>query len=146
MIDHEKIDELEAALIQGEEVDCPLVHRFSKGLYIREVSMPAGTIVTTKIHRSQHPFIISKGKVNVMIGDEITTLEAPYCGITEPGTRRVIYILEDCVWSTVHLNDDDCRDLLEIESRLIYPHDNPLLSEEVKIKNNLTQKKKEELQ
>lgn len=139
MIDHEKIDELESALIEGEQIECPLVHRFTKGLYIREVTMPAGLLATTKIHNTQHPFIISKGKVNVMIGENIQTLEAPYCGITEPGTRRVIYVLEDCVWTTIHRNDDDCKDLEEIETRLIEPHNNPLLPEEIKIKNFLTQ-------
>jgi len=138
MIDHEKIDELESALL-GAEVECPLVHRVTKGLYIRKVTMPAGLLSTTKIHNTQHPFIISKGKVNVMIGENIQTLEAPYCGITEPGTRRVIYVLEDCVWTTIHRNDDDCKDLEEIETRLIEPHDNPLLPEEIKIKNFLTQ-------
>lgn len=139
MIDHNKIDELEAALIQGEEPDCPLVHRFTKGLYIREVFMPAGSFLTTKIHKTEHPFIISKGKVNVMIGEEVVTLEAPYFGITRPGTRRVIYVMEDCTWTTIHRNDDNCRDLLEIEARLIIPHDNPLLPDEIKKKYNLTQ-------
>lgn len=141
MIDHEKIDEFEAVLIKGEQVECPLVHRFTKGLYIREVTMPAGTVVTTKIHRSQHPFIISQGKVNVMIGEDIQTLEAPYCGITEPGTRRIIYVLETCVWTTFHRNDDDCRDLEEIEIRLVEPHNNPLLPEEIKKQKFLTQNK-----
>lgn len=139
MIDHEKIDEFEGVLIQGDQVECPLVHRFTKGLYIREVTMPAGTVVSTKIHKTEHPFIISKGKVNVMIGDEIITLEAPYCGITQPGTRRLIYILEDTVWTTIHRNDDDCTDLEEIEIRLIEPHDNPLLPEEYKQLRFLTQ-------
>lgn len=139
MIDHEKIDELEAALMQGEAVECPLVHRFTKGMYIREVSIPAGTVLTTKIHKTEHPFIISKGKVNVMIGQEITTLEAPYCGITEPGIRRIILALSDVVWTTFHRNDDDCRDLLEIETRLIEPHDNPLLPDWIKEIKFLTQ-------
>jgi hypothetical protein len=141
MIDHHKIDEFEGALIQGELIECPLVHRFTKGLYIRELFMPSGLIATTKIHKTQHPFIISKGKVNVMIGDRIETLEAPYCGITEPGTRRILFVIEDCTWTTIHRNDDDSEDLLEIENRLIEAHDNPLLPDEIKQLYNLTQNK-----
>lgn len=32
-------------------------------------------------------------------------LEAPHTGITEPGTRRVLYIEEDCIWTTSHVTD-----------------------------------------
>lgn len=137
---HQMIDEAEALLVTLPGAECPLVHRFTPGLYIRELFMPAGTVATTKIHRTEHPFFVSKGRVNIFLNGEIQEVEAPYCGITLPGTRRVLYCLTDVVWTTVHSNKDDCRDLLEIERRLIEPHDNELLSEETKLKNYLNQK------
>jgi hypothetical protein len=140
-----KIDEFEGLLAQLPPVKCELKHEFKPGWYNRTIFMPAGLLLTSKIHRSSHQFEISKGRVMVMINDITELLVAPYTGLTKPGTRRIILVLEDTVWTTFHKNDDDCQDLEELERRLIYPHDNPYLSEDIKIKNNLTQKKKEEL-
>lgn len=134
------IDEVEEFLAAYPAVDCPLRHSFTPGLYIREVIIPAGTWLTSKIHRTEHPFVISKGKISVWVNGEITVLEAPYQGITVPGTRRVLFAHEDTTWTTFHVNVEDEQDLLKIEHRLIEPHDNPLLDDEVKYINNLNQK------
>ena len=53
--------------------------------------------------------------------------------ITEPGTRRVLYIWEDTIWATVHSNPDD-ENLEQIEDRIIEKHINPLLTEQMKNK------------
>lgn len=143
------IDEAEAILVQLPKVECPLKHSFTPGLYIREIFMPAGTLLTSKIHKTEHPFIVSKGKLNVFLNGEMQYIEAPYRGVTKPGTRRVIYILEDCIWTTFHplpyitgeennLSDEDIKRITDsIESEIIEFHDNPLLDEETKIKHNL---------
>ena len=60
-------------------------------------------------------------------------LQAPYIGVTQPGTRRVLYIWEDSIWATSHPNPDN-ENLEQIEERIIEKHDNPLLSEEIKNK------------
>ena len=89
---NDRIDELEATMLENfEPINCPLVHRFTEGLYVREIFMPAGSLITSKIHNTQHQYFILQGKVSVWIdeGEEIF-LEAPYIGVTEPGTRRVV--------------------------------------------------------
>ena len=136
----DKIDEFEAVIANAVAVDCPLKHVFTPGLYLRTVFVPAGTWLTSKIHKTEHPFIISKGRAKVLIDNEAVELEAPYQGVTKVGTRRVVYVMEDMVWTTIHANEDDCQDLLEIENRVIEAHDNELLSEEIKLKHYLTQK------
>lgn len=137
---YDKIDEAEAILAGCPTVVCPLIHSFSPGLYVREILLPAGTLLTSKIHKTRHPFVIVRGRVSVYCDGEVEHLEAPYQGLTLPGTRRIIYVIEETVWRTVHDNPDNCTDVLEIERRLIEPHDNPLLSEEIKTKNYLNQK------
>lgn len=105
----ECMDELENALLEYSEVfpyDIPTVHRFLPGMYIREVTMPEGSIVTTMTHKTQHPFVVSKGVCDVV--DEkgnVRRIRAPYTGITNPGTRRVLAILEETVWTTFHMTD-----------------------------------------
>lgn len=100
----EIIDQLERVMVDNlPVVDCPLVHLFTPKLYVRQIFMEAGLLVTSKIHKTIHPFTISKGKVAVSIdGGEWEVLEAPFTGVTQAGTRRILYILEDCIWSTYH--------------------------------------------
>lgn len=99
-----KIDELEVAIMNELQlVDLPLVHRFTKGMYSREMQLKAGTLLTSKIHKTQHLFTISKGKIAISIdAKDWKLLEAPFTGITEPNTRRIGYCIEDCVWTTYH--------------------------------------------
>lgn len=127
----EIIDAVEAIIAQHPPVDCPLVHRFTNNMYIREIFMPAGSLITSKIHKTEHPFVISKGSCTVWTDEgESMTLSAPYCGITKPNTRRVLFIHEDCVWTTFHVTDKKTPE--EVEDDIIQKHDNPLLSEEIK--------------
>lgn len=101
--------------------------------------MPKGTLLTSKIHKTEHPFIVSKGKVSVWLdeGEEVL-IEAPYCGITLPNTRRVLYIHEDCIWTTIHATDKTTPE--EVEEEIIQKHDNELLTQEEKEKFNLVYK------
>jgi hypothetical protein len=99
----DKLDRLEGAMIHQPQVICPVTHRFTPGLYIREIFIPAGTLLTSAIHKTEHPFVVSVGVIRVHSGDDAPeTFEAPYLGITKPGTRRLLLALEDTVWTTFH--------------------------------------------
>jgi len=108
------------------KVELPLTHEFVPNMYIRTIKMPAGTVVVSKIHKTEHPYVITKGKVSVWIegiGEQI--IEAPHKGITKVGTRRVIFIHEDCEWTTFHPTNK--TNLEEIEKDVIYnPEENTL--------------------
>ena len=134
-----RIDELEATIIQEVDslIDAPLVHKFTDGMYIREIFMPAGSLWTSKIHKTEHPYVVSYGKVAVSIdADEWYEITAPYTGITTPGTRRVLFILEDCIWTTFHridgmksefndLSEEKIKEIVEgIEDKILEPHIN----------------------
>lgn len=132
-----RIDELEAAMVENfVQIDCPVTHLFTDGMYVREIFMPAGSLVTSKIHKTEHPFVLSKGKLLVSIDKgEWVEMEAPFTGITKPGTRRVAYILEDVIWTTFHTNPDDLRDLEQIEELVIEKHENLLLNDIKKLES-----------
>ncbi len=118
----DKICEFENALGQmegalfGDEA-CPLVHTFGDGLYIREITMPKGMILTSKIHKTRHPYFVIKGDVSVLTEGGVVRIKAPYWGMTEPGTKRILNIHEETVWITVHATEK--TDLEEIEEELI---------------------------
>ena len=108
--------------------------------------MPAGSLITSKIHKTEHPYIVSYGKVAVSIDSEDWyEITAPYTGITKPGTRRVLYILEDCIWTTFHRIDDMKSEynelskeekeniVKEIEDKILEPHVNYLTGTDIKV-------------
>ena len=142
----DRLDELEVAMLENcEPVHCLTTHMFTDGMYIREIFMPAGSLITSKIHKTEHPYIVSYGKVAVSIdGNEWIEITAPYTNITKPGTRRVLYILEDCIWTTFHrvddmkseyndLNDDEKENIVKgIEEKILEPHINYLTGTDIK--------------
>ena len=102
----EKIEDVGRVWAELPQVSCPLTHRFTPGMYIREIFMPKGTMVISRKHLTEHPFIVAKGHASVMTESGIEHFRAPYCGITKPGTQRVLNIHEDCVWITCHVTNE----------------------------------------
>lgn len=95
--------------------DCaPLRHVFGDGLYIREITMPKGMIITSKIHKYEHPFFVMTGECTIMTDEKLIRIKAPYWGITKPGTKRVLYMHEETVWATVHATElKDPKEIVE---------------------------------
>lgn len=115
----------------------PLKHTFADGLYIREVFMPAGQIIVTKIHKVEHPIFIMKGHVSIMTEDGLDEIKAPYQGITKPGTKRIIYTHEDTILITVHATDKKTPE--EVEEDVIAKNfDDPVISiQEINLLKNI---------
>ena len=128
-IQNQRFDVLEKVMYDNfEEGDFPVTHTFLDGIYVREIFMPAGSLITSKRHKTRHPFSVIEGVVSVWVnGGKEQLIKAPYEGITEPNTRRILYIHEDCKWLTYHLNPDNV-DVSEIECRIIDRHENILLT------------------
>lgn len=117
---HGAIDQIELAMLAHPALYCPVTHTFTPGLYAREIRMPAGALVTSRIHKTEHPFVVSKGRVTVYTEDGRVEIEAPYTGITKPGTRRVLMIHEDTIWTTFHVTNE--TDVAVIEDQIIDKH------------------------
>lgn len=103
------IDFLESALMVIDKhipSEIPTFHKFTPGMYVREIHVPAGAIFTSVTHKTQHPFVLSKGVCDICneVG-KVTRYEAPHTGITNPGTRRVFLVHSDIVFTTFHATD-----------------------------------------
>ena len=114
----EKLKEMPGAL-NGHDTETlmPLKHTFVDGAYVREIFMPKGTLLTSKIHKIEHPYFVMKGKCSVFTETGVQKIEAPFHGITKPGTKRILYIHEDTTWITVHVTKE--TDLEKIEEQII---------------------------
>lgn len=122
-----KLDEIESLMTKYPPADIEVIHRFTPGLYIRECRIPAGTLLTSAIHRTEHPFVISQGLIEVRSENEGAVIyAAPHHGITKPGTRRVLFAVEDTIWTTFHVTEE--TDVAKIGAAIIQPHDNPLVA------------------
>lgn len=104
----------------GDASFCPLKHTFSDGIYVREIFIPAGTMLTGKIHKHQHPNFLMSGEVVVITeegGEE--HLIGPLSIMSPPGTKRALHALTDLVWITVHHNPENYQDLESLENVVI---------------------------
>ncbi len=114
-----RLDRLESDMLTMPQMECPVEHRFTPGMYIRQIFMPAGALVVSKIHKTEHPFVISMGDVSVWTHEDgVVRCTAPYTGITKPGTRRLLYMHLDTLWTTFHVTD--LTDVDEIEREIIW--------------------------
>ena len=120
-----KVDAIEEAIESLPNQEMPLTHIFTPGLYTRQILMPKGppgslgVLVTSRIHLTEHPFVLSAGVVSVWDdANGWTTLRAPYIGVTKPGTRRILFIHEDAIWTTFHVTNETDPD--EIVRQLTY--------------------------
>ena len=111
----------DAIISEGRDVgpaSCPVKHHFAPGSYGREMTLPAGLVVVGKIHKHAHINVISKGRVQVFTEQEgLLELAAPCTFVSSPSTKRVVHVLEETVWTTVHVTDK--TDLAEIEREVI---------------------------
>lgn len=101
----------------GDNSHCPLKHSFADGIYVREIFIPKGTLIVGKIHKHSHPNFLLHGEVSVMTEEGPKKLKAPLSMISPPGTKRVVYAHEDCVWITVHRTNK--TNLKKIEKEVI---------------------------
>lgn len=93
---------LENQLSNLPQIEIPLKHYFSRGVYAREISISAGTFIIGKIHKHENMNILSKGYVSVLSTDGVVKLKAPCTFVASKGVKRVIYAHEDSVWTTIH--------------------------------------------
>ena len=116
---------LKKAQDSGEAEKCeldvvfPLKHYFAPKVYAREMTLPAGHWIIGKIHRHSHLNFVTKGRVAVITEDGVSPIAAPYTFVSSIGTKRLVLVLEETLWTTVHVTDK--TDLLQIENEVIAP-------------------------
>ena len=109
--------EIERRLLQLPQIDFALVNRFADGLYARQVTMPKGSVCTSKIHLKEHFAFILTGDISVWTDESYQRIKAPQIIVTQPGTKRVLLAHEETVWITVHATS--ARTQAEAEAELV---------------------------
>jgi len=125
---HSPMDRLEAVMTEYPPADITAFHRFTPGMYVRECRIPKNTLLISETHLTQHPFVITEGVIEGWSdNEEAFVYGAGHVGITQPGTRRVLYAHEDTVWITFHATEE--TDLVKIGQTILEPHTNPIVGD-----------------
>lgn len=107
------VEKLEFEMLKHDQVPCPVQHSFGDGVYIRQVSIPAGTFSIGHLQKTEHMNVFVKGKVTMIHDDgSVETLTAPMTFVSKPG-RKVGYIHEDMVWLNIYATHEKEVDKLE---------------------------------
>lgn len=95
-------------MLEMPQVNLPVRHVFSPGVYARELSIPAGVVLTGAVHKYPQLNILSAGTMHVLTEEGITEVSAPFTVVSPAGTKRIAYTLTDCVWTTIlHTHEID---------------------------------------
>ena len=115
----EAIAALEGQMAAFPQVEQPLTHHFNEGQYAREIFNPKGSLIVTKTHKQGNFSFIPSGRLLVISEEGQRELGAGQFFATKPGTKRLIYALEDTRFVTCHPNPSNTQDLDELEKQII---------------------------
>jgi hypothetical protein len=117
----EQIKRLQSAMLAIQCEQPKPNHFFAPGMYLRELTVPAGMLIVGKIHRHAHFLLVLKGRAEVVSEFGRMTVEDGHISISPPGVKRVVLAIEDTQFVTVHVNKEDSQDLEVIEAQHIEP-------------------------
>lgn len=137
-----RVEALEAAMLSMKQVDCPVRHFFAPGLYAREMSIPAGTVVTGAVHKTENLIVVSKGRLRIVTEDGTREVKAGDTLTCKVGMKNAVVALEDSRWTNFMVNptnETDTDKLTEIyteskASELLGGMDNKQLLAQVETK------------
>lgn len=120
-----QLDRLHSALESSNapllDIDAHTAHHFCKGLYARELRIPAGYVVVGKMHASENFFLIMSGDVTVSTATGMRRVQGPLLAVTKPGDKRVAYAHTDTIMFNFHTRADEVEDPELLEARYIVP-------------------------
>ena len=104
------------SLVNNELI--PITHNFSDQLYMRQMRMPAGSIVVSAVHHTDHFWFLMKGKILVTTNGETIEHIAPCYELSIKGAKRLIHCIEDCIFINLHKNPTNTKDMSLVEDKL----------------------------
>ena len=91
----------EEYLLALPQVVPEIVHHFAPGIYAREMRIKKGTVLTGKIHKTEHLCILN-GDIDIASQDGTGRFTGYLTFLSKPGIKRIGYAHEDTVFTTIH--------------------------------------------
>lgn len=112
------VQAVEDVIKQFPQTEIETRHYFAGGVYEREILVPAGTMITGKIHLTEHLAKLVSGTLRIWSEHEQGIFTGPVTFVSKPGAKRIGYAETDVVFSTFH-NVAEKMDITEIEQALV---------------------------
>ena len=118
-----RVDTLLREMSAMPQVDCPVQHFFGPSIYIREIVIPAGTVIVGKYHKEDHLCSMVEGRMIVMGEDGVQhEVAAPAVFMAKKG-RKTAYAIETVRFQNIYSTDE--TDVEKLEHMLV--EDSPVL-------------------
>lgn len=106
---------LEEELNNMPQADCPVKHYFAPGMYAREITIPAGTVLTGAVHKTQNLAVLSKGRLQLVTDSGVIEISAPHTLTVSPGQKNAAFAIEESVWTNFFaIEETDTDKLVEL--------------------------------
>ncbi len=116
----DKIQLLEDQMKQLPQISIQPDHFFCKGLYARSLVHPAGVLITGKVHKKEHMFMLVSGDITVWTEDGMKRIRGPYLVKSLPGTKRVAYAhVDSLVIAFVPTDMSENDSIEEVEQSMV---------------------------
>jgi hypothetical protein len=112
----EQILHIEKFILGCPQVETPTRHYFSPGIYAREMFIPAGTVLTGAVHKTEH-LVQFVGDITVLTNGGMERLTGRHTFVSKPGVKRVGYAHAD-TWCTGFFATEK-TDIEELENDLV---------------------------
>ena len=119
---------LSSGLIEGsfgngndicETSEVPIKHSFADQIYIRQMNLKKGHIIVGAVHNHLHAWFLLTGNVIINNNGKIIEHIAPCYTVSQPGSQRLIYALEDSIFVNVHKNPTNTENIKELEKEIV---------------------------
>lgn len=118
-----KVDALMREMSAMPQVECPVQHFFGPSIYIREIVIPAGTVIVGKYHKEDHLCSMIEGRMIVMGEDGVQReVAAPAVFMAKKG-RKTAYAIETVRFQNIFSTDE--TDVEKLERMMV--EDSPVL-------------------
>ena len=109
----QKVENLLDVTREMPQIQCEEKHHFGPNIYIKEVTMPAGSVIIGKSHKIEHVCNMMSGRMIIVQEDgSKVELVAPMTFVGKPG-RKVAYIIETVVFQNIYATDETDIEKLE---------------------------------
>ena len=108
---------IEQEILKLPQLDPQITHYHIPGVYVRSMFIPAGTILTGKIHNEANIAILAQGRIRIANEKDAAIISAPQVFVDEPGIKRLGFAETDVTFITVHRTEN--TEIEDIEKELV---------------------------
>ena len=94
-------------------------HTFADNIYVREMTIEKGEVIVGAIHKHLHIWFLLSGHITVLTENKLEEYKAPCTVLSTPGIKRVIYGNEESIFTNVHKNPTNTKDIKELEKQIV---------------------------